>query len=65
MSKSYNAITDQARFDFNQNGAVCIRGLFTDWIELLKQGVQKNHDEPGPYFAENVTGSVFPNLSGL
>jgi ectoine hydroxylase-related dioxygenase (phytanoyl-CoA dioxygenase family) len=57
MSKSYNAITDQARIDFNQNGAVCIRGLFTDWIELLKQGVQKNHDEPGPYFAENVTGN--------
>jgi ectoine hydroxylase-related dioxygenase (phytanoyl-CoA dioxygenase family) len=57
MSKSYDAITDQARFDFNQNGAVCIRGLFTDWIDLLKQGVQRNHDEPGPYFAENVTGN--------
>jgi ectoine hydroxylase-related dioxygenase (phytanoyl-CoA dioxygenase family) len=57
MSKSYETITDQARADFNQNGAICIRGLFTDWIDQLKAGVQRNHDEPGPYFSENVTGS--------
>lgn len=57
MSNSYDAITEQARIDFTQNGAVCIRGLFTDWIDLLKQGVQRNHDAPGPYFSENVTGN--------
>lgn len=57
MSKSYNAITQQARVDFHLHGAVCIRGLFTNWIDQLKQGVQKNHDEPGPYFAENVSGN--------
>lgn len=56
MSKTYATITDQAIADFNQNGAICIRGLFTDWIDQLKQGVQRNHDEPGPYFAENATG---------
>jgi ectoine hydroxylase-related dioxygenase (phytanoyl-CoA dioxygenase family) len=57
MSRSYESITEQAIIDFNRNGAVCIRGLFTDWIDTLKQGVQKNHDEPGPYFAENVTAN--------
>lgn len=55
MLNTYNAITEQAKIDFKQNGAVCIRGLFADWIPQLKQGVQRNRDEPGPYFAENVT----------
>lgn len=57
MSKSYETITDQTKIDFHEQGAVCIRGLFTDWIDQLKQGVQQNHDQPGPYFSENVTGN--------
>lgn len=57
MSKSYTAITKQARIDFQQQGAICIRGLFTNWIDLLKLGVQRNHDQPGPYFSENVTAN--------
>ena len=41
--------------EFQSNGAICLRGLFNDWIERLREGVEFNHNHPGPYFAENVT----------
>lgn len=40
---------------FQTDGAVCLRGLFSDWIEPLRQGVQQNYQQPGAYFAENVS----------
>lgn len=39
---------------FDRDGAVCLRGVFTGWIETLAAGVAANEAEPGPYFAENV-----------
>ena len=39
---------------FGRDGAVVLRGVFSDWIETLAAGVAKNEADPGEYFAENV-----------
>jgi ectoine hydroxylase-related dioxygenase (phytanoyl-CoA dioxygenase family) len=39
---------------FQADGAVVLRGLFADWVEPLRRGVERNMAEPGPYGAENV-----------
>lgn len=46
----------QATLDaFNKDGAVLIKGLLYDQVDLLCAGIAKNMQEPGPYAAENVT----------
>ncbi len=42
---------------YSSDGVVCLRGVFTDWIDVLADGVARNESEPGPYFAENVPDS--------
>ena len=41
--------------DFDENGAILIRGLFADWVDTIRAGIEKNMAEPGPYAAENLT----------
>lgn len=36
------------------DGAIVLRGAFTDWVEPLRAGIERNMAEPGPYGAENV-----------
>ena len=40
--------------DYKQHGAVVIRGLFTDYVELISAGIEKNLINPGEYAAENL-----------
>ena len=40
--------------DYQRDGAVVLRDVFTDWIETLARGVERNMAEPGPYGTENV-----------
>jgi ectoine hydroxylase-related dioxygenase (phytanoyl-CoA dioxygenase family) len=40
--------------DFRRDGAVLIPGLFADWVDTLRAGVDRNLAEPGPYGAENT-----------
>ena len=54
METTFNEIDDTACDAYARHGAICLRGLFTDWVDLLRDGVARNHDEPGPYFSENV-----------
>ena len=54
MSAAFNKIDETACDAYAELGAVCLRGVFTDWVELLRTGVEHNHDHPGPYFSENV-----------
>ncbi|MBT8434302.1 MAG: phytanoyl-CoA dioxygenase family protein [Gammaproteobacteria bacterium] len=56
MNATFSTINDEACEAFAILGAVCLRNVFTDWVELLRAGVERNHDEPGPYFSENVAG---------
>jgi len=39
---------------FQEDGAVLIKGLFADWVDVIKAGIERNMDEPGPYAAENL-----------
>lgn len=39
---------------FRRDGAVLIKGLWADWVEVLRAGVARNMADPGPYGAENL-----------
>lgn len=39
---------------FQEDGAVCLRGAFTDWVEVMAAGVERNMREPGEYASENA-----------
>ena len=39
---------------YASDGVVLIRGLFADHVEKLREGVERNMREPGPYAAENL-----------
>ena len=34
---------------FRSDGAVLLKGYFTDWVEPLRRGVERNLAEPGPF----------------
>jgi ectoine hydroxylase-related dioxygenase (phytanoyl-CoA dioxygenase family) len=40
--------------DFERDGAVCLRGVFADWVDRIAEGVEANLASPGPHAAENV-----------
>jgi ectoine hydroxylase-related dioxygenase (phytanoyl-CoA dioxygenase family) len=40
--------------DFEADGAILIRGLFRDWVDTIRAGIEKNMVDPGPYAAENL-----------
>tara|TARA_R110002096_G_scaffold7102_3_gene31472 strand:- start:2418 stop:3218 length:801 start_codon:yes stop_codon:yes gene_type:complete len=40
--------------DFQRDGVVLIKGLFADYVDAIRKGIQRNMDEPGPYAAENL-----------
>jgi len=39
---------------FQRDGAVVLRGIFTDWVDVMAAGIARNVDEPGPYASENA-----------
>jgi ectoine hydroxylase-related dioxygenase (phytanoyl-CoA dioxygenase family) len=39
---------------FQRDGVVLIRGLFKDYVEILRAGIERNMSEPGPYASENL-----------
>jgi ectoine hydroxylase-related dioxygenase (phytanoyl-CoA dioxygenase family) len=39
---------------FEADGAVLINGLFRDWVDTIRAGIERNMAEPGPYAAENL-----------
>src|ERR1700694_4136728 len=49
--------------DSRRDGAVCLRGVFRDWVDIIAAGIERNMREPGPYAAESVrsgeAGSFF------
>ncbi|ATG42349.1 putative phytanoyl-CoA dioxygenase [Phaeobacter piscinae] len=46
-------ITQDHIDQFQRDGVVLIRGLFADQVELLRNGVEANMAEPGPYASNN------------
>ncbi|XP_002738455.1 uncharacterized protein LOC100372635 [Saccoglossus kowalevskii] len=54
-------ITEDNIREFQQNGAICLRGVFDDqWIELVKRGIEKNLADPSPEYSENLKGDKGP-----
>jgi ectoine hydroxylase-related dioxygenase (phytanoyl-CoA dioxygenase family) len=53
-SQLHSAGLDQADA-FATDGAVHLRGLFTDWIDELAAGVARNEAQPGEFFNDNGT----------
>ena len=46
---------DQSHIDrYRIDGAVLIKGLFTDWVDVIRAGIERNMTEPGTYAAENL-----------
>jgi ectoine hydroxylase-related dioxygenase (phytanoyl-CoA dioxygenase family) len=49
--------------DYRRDGAVCLRGVFRDWVDIIAAGIERNLRERGPYAAESVrsgeAGSFF------
>ena len=53
-NKEFSSINETACDSYAESGAICLRGVFTEWVDLLREGVERNHNEPGPYYSENV-----------
>lgn len=53
----------QAIAEFRKTGATVLRGVFSDWVETLRAGIQANMDDPDPnariYKGENGGGRFF------
>jgi ectoine hydroxylase-related dioxygenase (phytanoyl-CoA dioxygenase family) len=47
-------VTEQMVEDYRHDGVVLIRGLWADWVDVLRAGVAHNMAEPGPSAAENL-----------
>lgn len=39
---------------YQRDGVVLIKGLFTDHVQTIRAGIQRNMVEPGPYASENL-----------
>ena len=46
---------DQTHIDsYREDGAVLIKGLFADWVDVIRTGIENNMSQPGTYAAENL-----------
>lgn len=53
MQKSVKV--DRSQIDsFEADGAVLVKGLFRDWVDTIRDGIERNMADPGPYAAENL-----------
>jgi ectoine hydroxylase-related dioxygenase (phytanoyl-CoA dioxygenase family) len=47
------AVTEGTVAAYQRDGAVLIKGLFADWVDVIRDGIARNMANPGPYAAEN------------
>lgn len=49
------SILDPSLVDaYRRDGVVLIKGLFNGWVDAIRDGIDRNMAEPGPYAAENL-----------
>lgn len=53
MSEGESGITEDEVAAYRRDGAACLPGLFADWVEPLRAGVERNIAEPGPVATEH------------
>ncbi len=51
---STTAISQSMIDTYERDGVVLIKGLFHDWVDTLRAGIERNMVEPGPYASENL-----------
>jgi ectoine hydroxylase-related dioxygenase (phytanoyl-CoA dioxygenase family) len=50
-----SSLIDQGQIDaYRRDGVVLVKGLFWDWVDDIRAGIDRNMKEPGPYAAENL-----------
>ena len=50
-----SSLVSQQQIDaFQRDGAVLVTGLFREWVDKIRIGIDKNMKAPGPYAAENL-----------
>ena len=47
-------VTDEMIEAYQRDGVVLVKGLWADWVEVIRAGIERNMAEPGPYAAENL-----------
>lgn len=60
MNRSVSPLVSAADIAaFQRDGAICLRGVFKDWVGSIAAGIERNQREPGPY-ATNVVAAGEP-----
>ena len=60
--QEYTTLSNEDIEYFNIHGAVVLRGLFKDWVEPLRVGLEKNLSCPGPFvrdYNDETSGRFF------
>ena len=56
-------VDQQSIDDFRQNGVTVLRGVFADWVDVLRDGIDANMNDPDPnariYKGDNGDGCFF------
>ena len=47
-------VTEEMVETFQRDGVVLVKGLWKDWVDVIRAGIERNMAEPGPYAAENL-----------
>lgn len=47
-------VTDEMIETYQRDGVVLVKGLWKDWVDTIRAGIERNMAEPGPYAAENL-----------
>ena len=47
-------ISDKQIADFSRDGAIAVRGVFSDWLDVMAAGIERNMAEPSQYASENA-----------
>ena len=47
-------ITESEIQAYQRDGAVVLRGIFSDWVEVMAAGIARNMSAPGPWASENA-----------
>ena len=47
-------VTEEMIEAYQRDGVVLVKGLWADWVDVIRAGIERNMAEPGPYAAENL-----------
>lgn len=53
MSNSVQITSEQVE-TYQRDGVVLVKGLFKEWVQTIRSGIDRNMTEPGPYASENL-----------